>query len=141
MSHERLFLDTAFIQALLNPRDDYHQQARQLFPRVRTASEVWLTEAVLVEVGNALSALNRNGAVQFIQQCYSTENIKVVSVDTTLLMQAIALYQARTDKSWGLTDCISFVVMQQQNLADAVTSDRHFLQAGFRILMTKEAGF
>ena len=140
MSRERLFLDTAFIQALLNPRDDYHQQAKQLFPRVRAASEVWITEAILVEVGNALSVLNRNGAVQFIQQCYRTDNIKVVNVDTTLLMQAIALYQARTDKSWGLTDCISFIVMQQQSLIDAVTSDRHFLQAGFRILMTKEDG-
>ncbi|WP_008309586.1 type II toxin-antitoxin system VapC family toxin [Leptolyngbya sp. PCC 6406] len=139
MSRERLFLDTAFIQALLNPRDDYHQQAKQLLPRIRAASEVWLTEAILVEVGNALSALNRNGAVQFIQQCYRTENINVVSVNTALLTQALALYQSRPDKDWGLTDCISFVVMQQQNLTDAVTSDRHFLQAGFRSLMAKDA--
>nr|WP_228040872.1 hypothetical protein [Nodosilinea sp. LEGE 07088] len=52
-------------------------------------------------------------------------------------MKALALYQSRADKAWGLTDCISFVVIQQQNLTDAVTSDRHFLQAGFRTLMTK----
>ena len=135
MSNERLFLDTAFIQALLNPRDDYHNQAKQLFPRIRAASEVWITEAIFAEVGNALSAFNRNSAVQFIQQCYRTDNIKVVSVDTELLMQALALYQSRTDKTWGLTDCISFVVMQQQNLTDAVTGDRHFVQAGFRALM------
>ena len=135
MSNERLFLDTAFIQALLNPRDDYHNQAKQLFPRIRAASEVWITEAIFAEVGNALSAFNRNGAVQFIQQCYRTDNIKIVSVDTNLLMQALALYQSRSDKTWGLTDCISFVVMQQQNLTDAVTGDRHFVQAGFRALM------
>ncbi|MBD2330080.1 PIN domain-containing protein [Alkalinema sp. FACHB-956] len=135
MSNERLFLDTAFIQALLNPRDDYHNQAKQLFPRVRVASEVWITEAIFAEVGNALSAFNRNGAVQFIQQCYRTDNIKIVSVDTELLMQALALYQSRSDKTWGLTDCISFIVMQQHNLTDAVTGDRHFLQAGFRALM------
>ncbi|MDX2241039.1 MAG: PIN domain-containing protein [Leptolyngbyaceae cyanobacterium bins.302] len=135
MSNERLFLDTAFIQALLNPRDDYHNQAKQLFPRIRAASEVWITEAIFAEVGNALSAFNRNGAFQFIQQCYRTDNIKIVSVDTELLMQALALYQSRPDKTWGLTDCISFVVMQQQNLTDAVTSDRHFVQAGFRALM------
>ncbi len=121
MSNERLFLDTAFIQALLNPRDDYHNQAKQLFPRIRAASEVWITEAIFAEVGNALSVFNRNGAVQFIQQCYRTDNIKIVSVDTELLMQALALYQSRSDKGWGLTDCISFVVMQQQNLTDAVT--------------------
>lgn len=137
MSRERLFLDTAFIQALLNPRDDYHQQARQLFPRIRAASEVWITEAVLVEVGNALSALNRDAAVQFTQQCYGTDNIHVVSVDTALLMRSLNLYQFRSDKDWGLTDCISFVVMQQQNLTDAVTSDRHFLQAGFNTLMSQ----
>jgi predicted nucleic acid-binding protein len=135
MSNERLFLDTAFIQALLNPRDDYHNQAKQLFPRIRAASEVWITEAIFTEVGNALSAFNRNGAVQFIQQCYRTDNIKIVSVDTELLMQALVLYQSRADKTWGLTDCISFVVIQQQSLTDAVTGDRHFVQAGFRALM------
>lgn len=135
MTGDRLFLDTAFIQALLNPRDDYHNQAKQLFPRIRAASEVWITEAIFVEVGNALSALNRSGAVQFIQQCYRTDNINVVSVDTEVLMQALTLYQSRTDKAWGLTDCISFVVMQQNNLAEAVTGDRHFVQAGFRALM------
>jgi uncharacterized protein len=78
MTKDRLFLDTAFIQALLNPRDDYHEQAKQLFPRIRTASEVWITEAIFAEVGNALSAFNRKGAVQFIQQCYRTENMRVV---------------------------------------------------------------
>lgn len=135
MSSERLFLDTALIQALLNPRDDYHNQAKQLFPRIRAASEVWITEAIFAEVGNALSALNRSGAVQFIQQCYRTDNIKIVSVNTELLMQALALYQSRPDKTWSLTDCISFIVMQQHNLTDAVTGDRHFVQAGFRALM------
>jgi len=132
---DRLFLDTAFIQALLNPRDDYHNQAKQLFPRIRAATEVWITEAIFTEVGNALSAFNRAGAVQLIQQCYCTENIRVVRVDTELLMQALALYQSRSDKTWGLTDCISFVVMQQQNLTDVVTGDRHFVQAGFHVLM------
>jgi uncharacterized protein len=135
MMGDRLFLDTAFIQALLNPRDDYHNQAKELFPRIRAATEVWITEAIFVEVGNALSALNRNGAVQFIQQCYRTDNIKIISVDTELLMQALMLYESRTDKDWGLTDCISFVVMQQNNLTDAVTGDRHFVQSGFRALM------
>jgi uncharacterized protein len=50
-------------------------------------------------------------------------------------MQALELYQTRADKTWGLTDCISFIVMQQRNLTDAVTSDRHFVQAGFRALI------
>ena len=135
MTRDRLFLDTAFIQALLNVRDAYHPKAIELFPRVRNASEIWITEAILTEVGNACSAINRKGAVQFIQQCYQTDNIRVVSIDTQLFTQATHLYQSRSDKNWGLTDCISFIVMTQNNLQDAVTTDRHFIQAGFRALM------
>ena len=135
MSDDRLFLDTVFIQALLNKRDQYHPLAKAFLPRVRAALVVWVTEAVLVEVGNALSAVNRLGGVQFIQQCYNTANLQVVTVDTSLLTRALQLYNERPDKTWGFTDCISFVVMREQGLTDAVTADMHFVQAGFRALL------
>lgn len=45
------------------------------------------------------------------------------------------LYQSRLDKTWDLTDCISFIVMQDQGLIDAVTVDKHFVQVGFRALL------
>lgn len=57
------------------------------------------------------------------------------SVDTTLLKRALQLYTARADKTWGLTDCISFVVMQDQKLTEAITADQHFVQAGYRALL------
>ncbi|MEH1882156.1 type II toxin-antitoxin system VapC family toxin [Nostoc sp.] len=135
MSDERLFLDTVFIQAVLNKHDRYHHQAKTFLPRVRAAKAVWVTEAILVEVGNALSAVNRPGAVQFIQQCYKTANLQVVTVDTSLLAHALQLYSERPDKTWGLTDCISFTVMQERSLTDALTADLHFVQAGFRALL------
>ncbi len=97
MGSERLLLDTVFVQALLNRRDQYHAQAQAILPRVRAAAEVWVTEAVLVKVGNALSAFDRMAAARFIQQCYRTANVRVVSVDTPLLMRALQLYQARSD--------------------------------------------
>ncbi len=130
MSDERLFLDTVFIQALLNKRDQYHPQAKEFLPRVRDAAAVWVTETVLVEVGNALGAVNRLGTVQFIQQCYSTANLRVVAVDTPLLTRALQLYSQRPDKTWGLTDCISFVVMWEQGLTDAVSADVHLCPSG-----------
>jgi predicted nucleic acid-binding protein len=132
---ERLLLDTSFIQALLNSKDRHHQRAKVLLPRVYNAREVWVTEAVLVEVGNAFSAMNRGAACQFIRQCYQTPNIKVVSVDTALLSRALELYDARPDKDWGLTDCISFMVMLENSLIDAVMADFHFVQAGYRALL------
>ena len=138
MNGERLLLDTVFVQALLNRRDHYHAQASALVERIRSAAEVWITEAVLVEVGNALSAFSRTAAVQFIQQCYQTGNVHVVSVDTSLLGRALRLYEARPDKAWSLTDCISFLVMEEQGLTVAVTADEHFLQAGYRALLLEK---
>jgi predicted nucleic acid-binding protein len=135
MSVERLFLDTVFVQALLNRHDQYHHSAQALLPRVRAAAEVWVSEAILVEIGNALSIFHREAAVQFIERCYHTANMHVVSVDTPLLLRALQLYHSRLDKTWGLTDCISFVVMQDHNLALALAADRHFEQAGFQIVM------
>ncbi len=130
-----LLLDTLFIQALLNSKDRHHQQARVLLPRVYNAREVWVTEAVLVEVGNAFSAMNRSAASQSIQQCYRTPNITVVTVDTVLLGRALQLYGARPDKDWGLTDCISFTLMSKNNLIEAATADFHFVQAGYRAFL------
>lgn len=58
-------------------------------------------------------------------------------VDSELLARAIALYTNRSDKEWGLTDCISFVVMQERGLTDALTTDHHFVQAGFHNLLAE----
>ena len=138
MSAQRYFLDTVFVQALLNRRDQYHTQALAFAPRLKTAAEVWITEAILVEIGNALSGINRAGAAQFVHSCYQTRNMQVVPVDTNLLQRALQLYEARLDKGWGLTDCISFVVMQDQQITDAVTADVHFQQAGFRAVLTDQ---
>ena len=135
MSAERFFLDTTYVQALLNQRDQYHRPARALFPRVRAAREVWVTEAVFTEVGNALADSLRTNVVAFIERCYTTANIRVVSIDTALFRRALDFYRERPDKAWGLTDCLSFLVMQDQGLIDALTADEHFRQAGFRPLL------
>ncbi len=118
MAQQRLFID-----------------AVALLPTTRRATEVWTTEAVLIEVGNALSAIDRGAANRFIERCYETSNMRIVSVDTPLLLRALTLYASRDDKDWGLTDCISFVVMADQGLMDALAADRHFVQAGYRALL------
>lgn len=129
------FLDTAYVLALLNRHDRFHEAARRWAPRLRAAREVWTTYAVLIEIGNALSRSNRLQAVAFIRASYTTINMRVVEVDTPLLERALNLFASRADKTWGLTDCISFIVMQEHSLSDALTSDDHFRQAGFRPLL------
>ena len=132
----RLFLDTYYVQALLNPRDSHHPWALALLPMVRRAAEVVITEGVFTEVGNALSGTPRlrQFAAAFIRRCYAEPNMVVVPVDTVLLSRALELFESRVDKEWGLTDCISFVVMRDRGLIEVATGDRHFQQAGFPLL-------
>ena len=135
MKTNRFFLDTAYVLALLNQKDTYHKQAKAMLPSMHSAHEVWLTEAVLIEIANALASSNRSAAVAFINSCYFTPNVRVVSVDSKLLKRAVDFYKNRQDKEWGLTDCISFIVMDDNDLAEAFTTDDHFQQAGFRALL------
>jgi len=134
---DRVFLDTVFVQALLNKDDQYHPQAKRLFPRVRAAREVWLTTAVLLEVGNALSGIDRGAAATFIRRCFETPNMHVAEVDQPLLVRGLQLFEHRPDKTWSLTDCISFTVMDDLGILDAATADQHFVQAGYRALLAE----
>lgn len=120
----------------LNPRDQHHSEAVKRLPQVQGASEVVITEAVLVEIGNLLHPTqHRLQAAEFIETCYVTKNITVVPIDSDLLRRALAFYRQHSDKPWGLTDCISFVVMRDRGLTIAVTADSDFQQAGFQALM------
>ena len=135
MNPNRFFMDTAYILALLNPRDAFHKKAMDLFPKLRSAIEVWTTEAILTELVNAMTCVNRSAAIAFINNCYVTNNVRVISIDRELFQKAVNFYHNHKDKEWGLTDCISFVVMQNYGLIEAFTADEHFQQAGFRALM------
>ena len=125
------FLDTSYILALVNTRDKFYERARATSGLV--SPPFVTTEAILIEVGNALSQEKwRPLGVKTLDWLRHSPDIEVVPVDTSLLDRAIALYSARMDKEWGLTDCISFVVMQERRLTNALAADQHFVQAGFQ---------
>ena len=65
----------------------------------------------------------------------ANRNIEIVTVTELLFDRAVQLYTARSDKEWGLTDCVSFVVMQDRGITEALAADQHFVQAGFRALL------
>jgi uncharacterized protein len=133
---ERLFLDTAFAQALLNPRDQYHQKAKQLERRMEQAKLVVTTKLVLIEIADALSSSRKTEAGIFINNVIAdNQHFNVIEMDETLFNRAFMIYNNRPDKSWGLTDCVSFMVMDDHKLTHALTSDQHFVQYGFRALM------
>ncbi len=132
-----VFLDTSHAVALANKRDAYHEKALALAEQVsREGAQVVTTQAVLTEIGNALSSKkSRSFAVKYIESVERTPTFYVVDSTADLFHHGFALYRERQDKTWGLTDCISFIVMREQDLTDALTADRHFEQAGFNALL------
>lgn len=132
-----LFVDTSYLLALLNTRDQWHRSAVQ-WEQVLAASRSPLvtTEFVLYEVADALASVRfRHSAVALIDELRTSGDVHTVSATSDLMDRALQLYRNRNDKDWGLTDCTSFVVMSQHGLTDALTSDDHYRQAGFRVLL------
>lgn len=135
MTRERIFLDTWFILALLNVRDADHAEAKRLLPRIRSAATLVTTDAILLEACNGLAKYNRTGAAQFARTCYTDAQFNVIPVDRGLIQSALRQYEGVSDKAWGLTDCLSFVVMREHEIQLVATRDHHFHQAGFITLV------
>ena len=131
---KRLFADSFYFIALLNQRDAAHCRAVDV-SRERRAVIV-TTRWVLAEVADAMcDPAWRGRAGEFIEFVLTAPGFIVQGGSDELFERGLALYNARKDKEWSLTDCISFVVMADVELADALTGDRHFEQAGFRALL------
>ncbi|MEB3310167.1 MAG: PIN domain-containing protein [Snowella sp.] len=118
--------------ALINEHDQYHHQA---LASVDLYDQYYLvvTDAVLLEIANALARNYKIQGIQVIEDLISSKNVEVVSLTPELFDRGFNLYKNRQDKAWGLVDCISFVVMQDKNINLALTFDKHFIQAGFQL--------
>jgi predicted nucleic acid-binding protein len=128
------FADSAYFVALGNPRDEWHGQASEFARSYREA--LITTEFVLLEVGNYFSkAAFRSSFVQLTRFLKTAPNTEIVPASTDLWQRGFELYSLRQDKEWSLTDCISFLVMSDRNIQDALTADKHFEQAGFNRLL------
>ena len=134
----RIFLDSAYAIALSAVTDQYHRKAETLAKQIETSGNTLITtRAVVLEIGNALAKIRyRNAAIKLLDSLEEDPNVEIVPLSEELYNRAMKLYRQRADKEWGMTDCISFVVMQDHGLTEeALTTDVHFKQAGFRALL------
>lgn len=132
------FGDSFYYLALLNPQDRAHRAAVG-FPGLAT-DRIVTTSWILVEVADALSSPRTRPLVPALIAALRRDPLtEILPPDPDLFDRGLDLYARRPDKSWSLTDCISFIVMEQYGLAEALTGDRHFEQAGFRALLRAEA--
>ena len=137
MPSKTVFLDTNGWLALLNASDVLYPVARPLWTELlEQGTSVVVTDWVIAETGNGLARTPaRRQFKRAVELLRSSARSRLYLVSPDHLERAVALYDRRRDKTWGLVDCASFALMEDLGLTDAFTNDRHFKQAGFTCLL------
>ncbi|HXD32682.1 MAG TPA: PIN domain-containing protein [Pyrinomonadaceae bacterium] len=131
------FVDTLYLVALFNRRDQWHERAIAASHLV-AETKLITTEDVLVELLNFFSEYgekSRRGAVTQAEEILNGANIEVAPQSHDAFLAGLSLYKARPDKGYSLTDCISMHAMRERGVSDILTHDDHFRQEGFTVLL------
>lgn len=94
----KIFVDTLFVVALINQRDQYHEQASELADRLQNYP-LLTTDAVLLEIGNALARNYKDEAVEIIEEFFASDEVEIVRLTPQLFEQAFTLYKTHQDKA------------------------------------------
>jgi len=132
----RVFADTSYWIALVNPRDHIHAKAVSVTQQLSSA-KILTSEMVLTEVLNSFSDAGplRQAVGGIVQRLRSNRDVIIVPQTSEQFESALRRYKQATDKSWSLTDCASFQVMEVERIQASLTHDQHFAQAGFEALL------
>jgi predicted nucleic acid-binding protein len=131
-----LFADTFYWAALLNPKDQWHQEVRR-FNRTLGVVQLVTTDEVLTEFLNFFSGFEatiKAGAAQRAKLILQNATVQVISQSRETFLAGLQLYSHRLDKGYSLTDCISMQTMKSLGITEVLTHDNHFAQEGFTVL-------
>jgi predicted nucleic acid-binding protein len=131
-----VFTDTFFYLAVLIRNDHAHRRAVAASEALR--GRFVTTEWVLTEDADALcNPPDRESFAKLLALLKADPNTEIVPAGESLFERGADLYARRPDKTWSLTDCISFVVMTERGITEALRGDHHFEQAEFRALLSE----
>lgn len=133
----KIFLDTSYLQALADSRDNLHELAITMTARLGKFRGI-NSEMILTELLNALSGRGdylRQSAINLTNDLRNDSNIEIIPQTSEQFEQAFDFYQRRLDKGYSLTDCASMQIMRQLKIHEILTFDKHFQQEGFRALL------
>ena len=137
MRRRAVFADTGYWFALLHPGDQHHARSVEVTAGLGQASIV-TTQMVLIEVFNAMAAtgaVGRRHITQLLDRLEHDPDVEVIPQTDVQFRAAVKRYASRSDQRWILTDCASFLVMEERNINEALAYDRDFEQAGFSALL------
>ncbi len=134
---KKVFVDTSDIVAILHPRDQLHEKALQVEKELGKVQKV-TSELILIEVLNYFCEFRtdiKNLVVMVVNRYLTNGKIEIVPSSSEQFQTGFDFYAARLDKGYSLTDCVSMILMREQNINEILTNDDHFEQEGFRILL------
>ena len=131
-----LFLDTGFIIALEALDDQYHKTAVEYWRNlVKSLPQLVTTSYVFNEVVTFFNCRNQHAkAIEIGNRLLNSRAIRFIRVDKTLFHESWRYFEQHADKSYSLTDCLSFIVMERLGIGASLTFDKHFAQARFKTL-------
>ena len=134
-----VFVDTSALIAIGNRRDNFHLLAREIKENLKQSNRSYVTtNAILLELGNAFSQTNlKPVAIQMIEAIHSSTKWNCINIGDIRMQEGFELFKRMKDKEWGLVDCTSIVVAKKMEVTEVFTTDHHFEQAGFNILLTR----
>jgi predicted nucleic acid-binding protein len=129
-----IFADTFYFIALLSPNDLCHARAERLARELK--ARYLTTDWIMTEVADALSRGRvRHQVAPLIRHLRESPVWEIIPFLRDQFDAALEFHSRHQDKEWTLTDCASFLVMQERGITEALTGDRHFEQAGFIALL------
>ena len=132
-----VFADAGYWIALWNPRDSLHRRAL-VVANTLGATSVVTTQMVLTEALDAMAGMGefrRRLAIRMLRDLDVDPSVEIVPQTDAQFRAAVERYAARSDQTWSLTDCASFLVMEDRNITEALAYDHDFEQAGFVALL------
>ena len=132
-----LFADSGYWIALMHPGDQLHRRVMEAATGL-SSTPIVTTQMVLAEALNFMAGLGesrRRFAADMVERLQNSPDIEIVPQTEAQFRAALERYASRDDQSWGLTDCASFMVMEERGITDALAHDRDFEQAGFTALL------
>lgn len=125
-----MLIDTSGFFALDSVKDRQHEKAKTIYQnsRRRITTNYILAEYVALAL---IRGFSRGKTLAFSKEVLDDETIEIVWIDEELHHRAVALLLEREDKEYSLCDAVSFVLMRDWKITDALTTDKHFEQEGF----------
>jgi predicted nucleic acid-binding protein len=137
MASREVFVDTSGLYALIDKRDAHHQQAREVVEELlRAGRRLVVTDYIVTEAVNLANARSGSGvATRVLDLVEQSAGIRIEWIEAARFEKTKTFFRKHADHHYSFTDCSSFVTMRELRLTEALTTDRHFSEAGMQLLL------